>query len=156
MILGGGGCLTQEKIVAEAAKIFVVIADERKKVEHLGTTFKYVPIEVLPMAYKPLQQKIQVTFCHTLSMKNEWDLMRELKLENFISFYQPSNYSLTQKCVQDILGGKIGLRLAGKSKAGPLVTDNGLFILDWYFNLDEIKVKLQIEVPDMLNNLFYS
>ena len=82
--------------------------------------------------------------------------MRELKLENFISFYQPSNYSLTQKCVQDILGGKIGLRLAGKSKAGPLVTDNGLFILDWYFNLDEIKVKLQIEVPDMLNNLFYS
>jgi len=61
-ILGGGGCLTQEKSVAEAAKIFVVIADERKKVEHLGTTFKYVPIEVLPMAYKPLQLKIQVHF----------------------------------------------------------------------------------------------
>ncbi len=68
LLLGGGGCLTQEKIVAEAAKIFVVIADERKKVEHLGTTFKYVPIEVLPMAYKPIQQKIQVILHYTYSV----------------------------------------------------------------------------------------
>ena len=82
--------------------------------------------------------------------------MRELKLENFISFYQPSNYSLTQKCVQDILGGKIELRLAGKSKAGPLVTDNGLFILDWYFNLDEIKVKLQIEVHLICSIIYFT
>jgi ribose 5-phosphate isomerase A len=57
---GGGGCLAQEKVIAEAAKLFVVIADHRKKVEHLGTAWKYVPIEVLPLAYKPLQLKIQV------------------------------------------------------------------------------------------------
>ena len=57
---GGGGCLAQEKVVAEAAKLFVVIADQRKKVQHLGTTWKYVPIEVLPMAYAPLQKKIKV------------------------------------------------------------------------------------------------
>jgi ribose 5-phosphate isomerase len=44
----------------QAAKLFVVIADHRKKVEHLGTAWKYVPIEVLPMAYKPIQLRIQV------------------------------------------------------------------------------------------------
>ena len=52
--------MAQEKVVAEAAKLFVVIADQRKKVQHLGTTWKYVPIEVLPMAYAPLQKKIKV------------------------------------------------------------------------------------------------
>ncbi|MHC3129473.1 MAG: ribose-5-phosphate isomerase RpiA [Candidatus Bathyarchaeota archaeon] len=48
MIKGGGGALTREKIVASAAKKFVVVADETKLVETLGS-FK-VPVEVLPFA----------------------------------------------------------------------------------------------------------
>lgn len=46
---GGGGALTQEKIVDYAAKEFVIIADETKLVEELGITFP-IPLEVLPMA----------------------------------------------------------------------------------------------------------
>ena len=52
LIKGGGGCLAQEKVVAFNADLFVVIADDRKKSENLGTSWKYVPIEVLPLAYK--------------------------------------------------------------------------------------------------------
>ena len=98
LIKGGGGCLAQEKIVAENSDLFVVIADERKKSQMLGTSWtKGVPIEVLPLSYKPLQLTIQKRF-----------------------------------------GGTPNLRMA-KAKAGPVVTDNGNFILDWVFNLDEIR-----------------
>jgi ribose 5-phosphate isomerase A len=49
LIKGRGGALTREKIVASAAKQFVVVADETKLVEKLGTNCR-VPVEVLPFA----------------------------------------------------------------------------------------------------------
>ena len=54
--------LNQEKIVAEFSDYFVVIADERKDSTQLGTSFKYIPIEVLPLAYRPLQNTIEAKF----------------------------------------------------------------------------------------------
>jgi len=48
MIKGGGGALMREKVVASAAKQVVIVADESKLVEALGS-FK-VPVEVLPFA----------------------------------------------------------------------------------------------------------
>jgi len=50
LIKGGGGALTREKIIASAAKKFVVIVDWTKKVSYLGERFP-VPVEVLPFAY---------------------------------------------------------------------------------------------------------
>ena len=48
MIKGGGGALTREKIVAQASRRFVCIADETKLVAALG---KFpLPVEVIPMA----------------------------------------------------------------------------------------------------------
>ena len=48
LIKGGGGALTREKIVAQAAARFVCIADQRKLVKRLG---KFpLPVEVIPMA----------------------------------------------------------------------------------------------------------
>lgn len=92
LIKGGGGCLTQEKIVAGCSKRFVVIADYRKDSEALGQQWKKgVPIEVIPMAYVPVSRMIAKRF-----------------------------------------GGKVDLRMA-VSKAGPVVTDNSNFILDWKF-----------------------
>uniref|UniRef100_A0A8C6S589 Ribose-5-phosphate isomerase n=1 Tax=Neogobius melanostomus TaxID=47308 RepID=A0A8C6S589_9GOBI len=80
LIKGGGGCLTQEKIVAGCAKHFVVIADFRKDSKALGEQWKKgIPIEVIPMAYVPVNLRMAV------------------------------------------------------SKAGPVVTDNSNFILDWKF-----------------------
>ncbi len=49
MIKGGGGALTREKIVASAANQLIIVADETKLVEKLGTAQK-VPVEVLPFA----------------------------------------------------------------------------------------------------------
>lgn len=53
LIKGGGACLFQEKLVAEAADKFVVVADFRKKSPRsLGTQWRQgVPIEIVPNSY---------------------------------------------------------------------------------------------------------
>ncbi|KAL2725223.1 ribose-5-phosphate isomerase [Vespula squamosa] len=95
IIKGGGGCLLQEKIVASCAKEFIIIADYTKHSEKLGQQYKQgIPIEVVPMAYVPIQQKIE------------------------------DNY-----------GGDVKIRMA-VAKVGPVITDNGNFILDWHFPQD--------------------
>jgi ribose 5-phosphate isomerase A len=48
LIKGGGGALTREKIIAQAAKKFICIADESKLVNRLGEF--PLPVEVIPMA----------------------------------------------------------------------------------------------------------
>jgi ribose 5-phosphate isomerase A len=58
LIKGGGGALTREKIVASAAKQFIVVADETKLVEKLGTGCR-VPVEVLPFALAPALADIE-------------------------------------------------------------------------------------------------
>lgn len=50
LIKGGGACLFQEKLVAQSAKKFIIVADYRKKSQTLGTNWK-IPIEVVPGAY---------------------------------------------------------------------------------------------------------
>uniref|UniRef100_A0A1B0DGZ6 Ribose-5-phosphate isomerase n=1 Tax=Phlebotomus papatasi TaxID=29031 RepID=A0A1B0DGZ6_PHLPP len=92
LIKGGGGCLLQEKIVASCSKKMVVVADYTKDSKTLGQQYKKgIPIEVVPMAYIPIRNKIQ-----------------------------------------NLFGGKLQLRMA-VAKAGPCITDNGNFILDWHF-----------------------
>lgn len=51
LIKGAGGALLREKIVAAAAKIFVVVADESKLVETLGATMP-VPVEIAPFGHR--------------------------------------------------------------------------------------------------------
>ncbi|XP_033032652.1 ribose-5-phosphate isomerase isoform X5 [Trachypithecus francoisi] len=93
LIKGGGGCLTQEKIVAGYASRFIVIADFRKDSKNLGDQWhKGIPIEVIPMAYVPVSRAVSQKF-----------------------------------------GGVVELRMA-VNKAGPVVTENGNFILDWKFD----------------------
>ncbi|XP_034272001.1 ribose-5-phosphate isomerase isoform X1 [Pantherophis guttatus] len=107
LIKGGGGCLTQEKIVAGCAKSFIVIADYRKKSKNLGEQWKKgIPIEVIPMAYVPITKLLTNKF-----------------------------------------GGVTELRMA-VNKAGPVVTDNGNFLLDWKFdqihNWNEVNVAIKM------------
>lgn len=56
LIKGGGGALTREKIIAEAAKTFVCIVDASKTVEVLGQF--PLPIEVIPMARSLVARKM--------------------------------------------------------------------------------------------------
>jgi len=50
LIKGGGGFLTREKVVNEAARINVVVVDETKLVPALGTRFP-IPVEVLAFGH---------------------------------------------------------------------------------------------------------
>ena len=56
LIKGGGGALLREKIVASAAKRFVVIADASKRVACLGAY--PLPVEIVPLAAVPLATRL--------------------------------------------------------------------------------------------------
>jgi ribose 5-phosphate isomerase A len=56
LIKGGGAALLREKIVASVARHFMVIADESKRVEHLGAF--PLPVEVTPFGYSLTAAKI--------------------------------------------------------------------------------------------------
>ncbi|KAI5474939.1 ribose 5-phosphate isomerase A [Pseudohyphozyma bogoriensis] len=91
-IKGGGACQLREKVLAEAADTFIIIADSRKDSKILGTSWKQgVPIEVAPFAWAKVFQNLQKMGCD-----------------------------------------KPVLRM-GKMKAGPVVTDNGNFVIDAVF-----------------------
>ena len=51
LIKGGGGALLREKVLAQASQRVVIIVDESKLSPRLGTRF-YVPVEVLPFAWR--------------------------------------------------------------------------------------------------------
>lgn len=56
LIKGGGGAHLREKIVASAAKRFIVIADESKLVKRLGAF--PLPVEVIPFAHGTTARRI--------------------------------------------------------------------------------------------------
>lgn len=57
MIKGGGGALTREKIIAQAADRFVCIVDQSKLVTVLGAF--PLPVEVIPMAAGLVAQRLR-------------------------------------------------------------------------------------------------
>jgi ribose 5-phosphate isomerase A len=109
LIKGMGGALLREKIVATAAKQFIIVADESKMTDSLGKNQR-VPIEVLPFAFSTVMSKI-----------------REMK-------------------------GKPFLR-EGTNKVGPVITDNGNFIVDVDFgqikNPKELEYRLK-SIPGII------
>lgn len=95
-IKGGGAAHTREKIVAESAKTFVVVADESKISDVLNHP---VPLEVIPFARKLVEKNVAK------------------------------------------LGGKTDVRM-GINKDGPVISDNGNFIMDANFGEIEDPVSL--------------
>ncbi|MDO4905128.1 MAG: ribose-5-phosphate isomerase RpiA [Lautropia sp.] len=57
LIKGGGGALTGEKIIAQASRTFVCIADQSKYVPVLGRF--PLPVEVVPMAVNLIGRQLQ-------------------------------------------------------------------------------------------------
>jgi ribose 5-phosphate isomerase A len=58
LIKGRGGALLREKIVASAGKQLVIIVDESKLVERLGSHFA-VPVEVVPFGWTVAARKLE-------------------------------------------------------------------------------------------------
>jgi ribose 5-phosphate isomerase A len=56
LVKGHGGALFREKMVAAAARRFVVIADDSKLVDRLGRT--YVPVEVAPFLWRRTAERL--------------------------------------------------------------------------------------------------
>ncbi len=63
VIKGGGGAMLREKIVAQATKLEVIVADETKLSPRLGTKAA-VPVEVLPFGWRT-----QLRFLQSLGAK---------------------------------------------------------------------------------------
>lgn len=58
LLKGRGYDLVLEKLLAKAAKQFLVVADKSKLVERIGTNFA-IPIEVMPMAWKAAKRSLE-------------------------------------------------------------------------------------------------
>jgi len=58
LIKGAGGALLREKIVATAARRFIVIGDISKQVSQLGQRFP-VPVETVPFAATPVRKRLE-------------------------------------------------------------------------------------------------
>lgn len=72
LIKGGGGALLREKVVASASQRVVIVADESKVVERVGTGFP-VPIEIVPFATRVLWPRIQMQGAEVLLREGETD-----------------------------------------------------------------------------------
>ncbi len=58
LLKGRGYDLVMEKLLAKAAKQFVVVADKSKLVDRIGTNFP-IPIEVMPFAWQAAKKSIE-------------------------------------------------------------------------------------------------
>jgi len=113
-IKGGGACQLREKVLAEAANTWVVVADYRKNSETLGDTWHQgIPIEVAPFAYARVLRNLAALGSPTIS--------------------NPS-----------IAGARTMSLRMGKMKAGPVVSDNGNFIIDAPFSREEMEKPQQL------------
>ncbi|KAI3420175.1 hypothetical protein GPALN_003495 [Globodera pallida] len=68
-IKGGGGCLLQEKIVQSCAKRFVIIGGLNKYSQRLGQSFEFIPVEISPIGYVPIQRWITEKFGGECSLR---------------------------------------------------------------------------------------
>jgi ribose 5-phosphate isomerase A len=64
LIKGHGGALLREKVVASASRRLIIIADESKLVDQLGTRFA-LPVEVVPFGWQATERKLQQLGSHT-------------------------------------------------------------------------------------------
>lgn len=58
LLKGQGADLVKEKILAKASKQFIVLVDNTKMVDKIGTHFA-IPIEVMPFAWRLVKQNIE-------------------------------------------------------------------------------------------------
>lgn len=70
VIKGGGGCLTREKIVIDAAKRTVIFVDESKLSTSLGNVWS-VPVEVTAFGHASVAAKLSSFGTPTLRMRGE-------------------------------------------------------------------------------------
>lgn len=69
LIKGGGGALLREKVIAQVSKKNIIIVDENKLSETLGTKWA-VPVEIIEYAYRPVSQYIESLGAEVILRRN--------------------------------------------------------------------------------------
>jgi ribose 5-phosphate isomerase A len=114
LIKGGGGALLREKLVAGAARRFVVIADASKRVDVLGRF--PLPVEVVPFAWELTARRVAAV------TKADAVLRRDEGGEVYVT--DNGNYILDCRC--DEIPNPARTESALKALAG--VVESGLFV----------------------------
>ena len=109
LIKGAGGALVREKIIAHASKRLIIVVDEGKLVEQLGSNFP-VPVEVVPFGWGSTQLALN-RICRDSVLR-----------PNFVS--DNSNYILD--CTFDGVPDPVATERIINNLPG--VVENGLFI----------------------------
>jgi ribose 5-phosphate isomerase A len=118
VLKGGGGALLREKIVASSSRHMLVIADQSKKVDHLGAF--PLPIEVVPFGVKATAWKIERAL-HILGLKAKMNIrMRDGK-----AFRTDCGNAIIDCAIGKIPDPK---RLSDLLSIIPGIVDHGLFI----------------------------
>jgi ribose 5-phosphate isomerase A len=113
LIKGGGGALLREKIVASAARKFIVIADSTKLVRQLGRF--PLPVEVIKMALPIVTRKFEALGLNP-KLRHHPDGSKYLTDEN--------NYILDCSCGEITNPAKTAAEIRGI----PGVVEHGLFL----------------------------
>jgi ribose 5-phosphate isomerase A len=114
LIKGAGGALLREKVVATAARRFVVISDSSKLVPRLGTRFP-VPVEVVPFALSLVRRHLEALGAQVTPRMHEQQLFITDNQNYILDCHFPEGISdpaLLQTRVRAIIG----------------VVDHGLFL----------------------------
>lgn len=114
MIKGGGGALLREKIVAQASKKCIYIADETKYSEYLGEKWA-VPVEVMHFGWR-------ATFGFIESLGAKVSVRQTADGSNFLT----DQNNLIMDCNFGIMKSPESIANALKSRAG--IIEHGLFI----------------------------
>jgi ribose 5-phosphate isomerase A len=114
LIKGGGGALLREKIVAQASERYVIIIDESKYSDKLGSRWS-VPVEILPYALP-----VELKFIAGLGAKVQ------IRKHPDGRFYQTDQKNYIVDCNFGPIGNAAELAIKLKLRAG--IQEHGLFI----------------------------
>ena len=119
LIKGGGGALLQEKIVATASDLMIVIADKTKQVETLGAF--PLPVEVVPFGWQTTKALLEETL-DSLDVLGDSSILRMNGEKPFVT--DEGNYILDLHLSRIGNARQFGLVI----NQIPGVVENGLFI----------------------------
>ena len=112
LIKGGGGALLREKIVARAARQFIVIVDEGKRIPLLGSSVP-VPVEIVPFGW-----------ANTASMLKRFGTEIALRQQEGKPFLTDNGHYIVDVSIEKISNPR---ELETQLNLIPGVVENGLF-----------------------------
>jgi len=114
LIKGGGAAHTLEKIVHASASQFIVVADDSKLVDKLGSKF-YVPVEVIPYAIALVEKKLKDLGASEVVLRNAVKKDGPIVTDNG-NFVYDAKFDITDP-----------VSLEAKINSIPGVVENGIF-----------------------------